>query len=123
MNWYIEVLRKYAVFEGRARRSEYWYFILFNFIIIVMLVFVDMVLGTSSQSTSFSLFADLYSLAVLAPTLAVAVRRFHDIGKSGWWVLVGFVPFVGSLVLLYFMVQDSEPGDNAYGPNPKGVTA
>jgi len=108
MQWYFEVLKKYAVFEGRARRKEYWMFILINFIISVVLA-----------SLSFGILEGVYSLAVLVPGMAVSVRRLHDVDRSGWWLLVGLIPLIGILVLIYFCAQDSTPGTNAYGPNPK----
>ncbi len=112
MNWYIAVLKKYFVFSGRARRKEYWMFFLFNFIIMIGLTVIDAVLGTVVLGM-------LYSLAVLIPGIAVFVRRLHDIGKTGWWFLIAFVPLIGAIVLLVFMVMDSEQGENQYGPNPK----
>ena len=116
LNWYMTALRKYAVFTGRARRSEYWWFTLCNLIIIVVLsVIGNMMGGQSGQQT----LAGIYSLAVLIPGVAVGVRRLHDVGKSGWWYLLVFVPIVGGLVLLFWFIQDSEPGDNQWGPNPK----
>lgn len=120
MNWYIEAFKKYAVFDGRARRKEYWMFILFNCIIVSVLA---VAVGEIYESTG-SLFAlsVLYSFAVLIPSLAVSVRRLHDTGRSGWWLLIYFVPFMGFIVLLIFAVLDSQAGENQYGPNPKGVT-
>lgn len=114
MNWYLEVLKKYAVFQGRARRTEYWMFILVNFLIAIGLGVIDSVL-------SLGFLSGLYSLAMLIPSIAVGVRRFHDIGKSGWWILLGLIPLLGLIALIIFFVQDSQPGDNAYGPNPKGA--
>ncbi|WP_187261346.1 DUF805 domain-containing protein [Pontibacter beigongshangensis] len=119
MNWYMTVLRKYAVFSGRARRSEYWYFVLFNVLISMVLSFVDLTIGTATSTGSIGLLGGLYSLAVFIPSLAVAVRRLHDTGKSGWWVLFGLIPVLGWIVLIIFMFIDSQPGDNQYGPNPK----
>ncbi len=113
------VLRKYAVFSGRARRSEYWYFVLFNVLISMVLSFVDLTIGTATSTGSIGLLGGLYSLAVFIPSLAVAVRRLHDTGKSGWWVLFGLIPVLGWIVLIIFMFIDSQPGDNQYGPNPK----
>jgi uncharacterized membrane protein YhaH (DUF805 family) len=118
MDWYLEVLKKYAVFSGRARRKEYWMFTLFNVLISIVLAIVDRVLGFGENGGTGPLGA-LYSLAVLIPSLAVSVRRLHDTGRSGWWLLLGLVPCVGFIVLLIFMVQDSQPGANEYGPNPK----
>jgi len=118
MHWYLEALKKYAVFNGRARRKEYWLFGLWNVIIAFALGFVEGVMGIAPQ-TQQSVLGIIYGLAVLIPGLAVAVRRLHDTNRSGWWVLIGAVPLVGALVLLYFFVQDSDPGTNEYGPNPK----
>lgn len=118
MNYYIAVLKKYAVFSGRAQRAEYWYFVLFNFIVSFALSFV---VGLISDKLSFV--STLYSLAVLVPSLAVGVRRLHDIGKSGWWILIGLIPVVGWIIAIVWACTDSQAGDNAYGPNPKGVTA
>lgn len=121
MNWYLQALRQYAVFEGRARRKEYWFFALFNLIAIVLLAIVDEQAGTFSEQAEIGLFSGLYLLAVFIPGLAVSVRRLHDIGRSGWWVLIGILPLLGGLVLLVFAALDSQPGANQYGPNPKGV--
>ena len=123
MNWYLEVLKKYAVFGGRARRKEYWYFQLFNLLIYIVITIIDSVTGTISPEVGFGLLWGIYSLAVLIPGFAVAVRRFHDIGKSGWWLLIALVPLVGAIVFLVFTVQDSQPGENQYGPNPKVAEA
>lgn len=118
MNWYLEVFRKFADFSGRARRTEYWMFVLFNVIINILLAILDGMLGTSNRE-GFGLLRGIYTLIVLIPSLAVSVRRLHDTGRSGWWLLLSFVPCVGGIILLVFMIQDSEPGENAYGPNPK----
>ncbi len=115
MKWYFEVLKKYAVFSGRARRKEYWMFLLFHIIIIALGV-IESIVGTNSVIALF------YMLAILLPGLAVTVRRLHDTGKSGWWLLIGLVPLIG-IVILVFMVQDGQAGDNQYGPNPKVTTA
>jgi uncharacterized membrane protein YhaH (DUF805 family) len=123
MNWYLEVLKKYAVFSGRARRKEYWYFVLFNILISIGLTIVDMVIGTYNDVMGVGVLYGLYSLAVLIPGIAVSVRRLHDTNRSGWWLLIGLVPLIGVIVLLVFVVSDSTPGGNQYGPNPKGVEA
>lgn len=119
MNWYLEVLRKYAVFSGRARRREYWFFVLFNFIISLVFVALDFLFGTIDLQAGVGLLSGLYALAVLIPGLAVSVRRLHDTGRSGWWLLIALVPIIGAIVLLVFFVTDSEAGTNQYGPNPK----
>ncbi len=118
MDWYVQVLKKYAVFAGRARRKEYWMFTLFNLLILIGLGIIEGALGIGAGGDQ-SVLAGLYSLAVLIPSLAVSVRRLHDTGRSGWWLLIVLVPIVGLITLLVFMVMDSQAGDNAYGPNPK----
>ncbi|MCG6939936.1 MAG: DUF805 domain-containing protein [Thiohalocapsa sp.] len=123
MNWYLDVLKKYAVFSGRAQRAEFWYFALFNTLIGIVLVLVDMALGTYSKDAGVGLFYGLYALGVLLPGIAVGVRRLHDTSRTGWWYLLVAIPLIGALVLLVFFVQDSTPGANQYGPNPKGITA
>ncbi len=117
MSWYLSVLKKYAVFSGRARRMEYWYFLLFNVIFTVALVFVDAALGTFSEEAGLGLLSGIYTLAVFLPSLAVTIRRLHDSGRTGWWVLIALIPLLG-LVILVFMMLPSEPGTNKYGPNP-----
>jgi uncharacterized membrane protein YhaH (DUF805 family) len=122
MKWFLDALKnKYATFEGRARRKEYWYFVLFYALAIVALAIVDGVVGTFSEEIGIGLFSGVFVLATFVPTLAVTVRRLHDTDRSGWWVLLDLVPFVGALVLFVFTVLDSQPGANRFGPNPKGV--
>ena len=123
MSWYLEVLQKYAVFDGRARRKEYWMFFLINLLISIVLIAIDGLIGPLNPQAGVGLLQGLYSLAVLIPSIAVTVRRLHDTGRSGWWILIALVPFIGGIVLLVFMVFDSEPGVNEYGPNPKGQEA
>jgi uncharacterized membrane protein YhaH (DUF805 family) len=126
MNWYLEVLKKYAMFSGRARRSEYWVFALFNTIIMVALqIFVSIMAGMNSDMGAglFGILYFVYVLAVLVPSIAVTIRRLHDTGRSGWWLLLGLIPLVGAIVLLIFLVTDSLPQENQYGSNPKQVTA
>ena len=121
MNWYIEVLRKYAVFSGRARRKEYWYFVLFNAIFGVALSLIDLILLLWSETVGIGLLNIIYSLAVLIPFMAVSVRRLHDTGRTGWWMLMSLIPIIGWLVLLVFNVQGGDPDANRFGPNPKSV--
>jgi uncharacterized membrane protein YhaH (DUF805 family) len=123
MNYYLEVLKKYAVFSGRARRKEYWMFLLLNLIITFVLILIDSLMGTLSPQAGLGVLSGLYSLAVLLPSIAVTVRRLHDTGRSGGGILIGLIPIIGGIVLLIFMVLDSEPGANQYGPNPKDVIA
>lgn len=117
MNWYISVLKQYAAFEGRASRSEFWYFNLFHVIAFIVLSIVD---GILASLIGLPILTVLYALGTLIPSIAVAIRRLHDTGRSGWWYLLGLVPFLG-LLLLVFFVFDSQPGENQYGANPKGV--
>lgn len=119
MDWYLQALGKYATFGGRARRKEYWFFLLVNVLVSIALVMVDVVLGTFEEVTGTGLVGKLYALAVLLPSLAVTVRRLHDTDRSGWWVLIGLVPLLGAVVLLVFTLLDSQPGSNRFGPNPK----
>jgi uncharacterized membrane protein YhaH (DUF805 family) len=121
MNWYLQVLKKYFVFEGRARRTEYWMFGLVNLIVFIVLAVIDHVTGTWHPDARAGLLSGLYLLAVLLPSLGVTVRRLHDTGRSGWWIFIGLVPLIGTIVLLVFMLLDSTPGANEYGPNPKGA--
>ncbi len=117
MEWFMKALRQYAVFTGRARRKEYWFFVLFYILIAIGLGFIDSVLGLGSEG--YGLLSGLFGLAMLLPALGVAVRRMHDTGRSGWWILVSFIPFVGWLIFIWFATRDGEPGPNAYGPDPK----
>jgi uncharacterized membrane protein YhaH (DUF805 family) len=120
MDWYLDILKnKYAMFGGRARRKEYWYFVLFNLLASIVLGVVDGITGTYSEDAGLGLLGGIYALAVFIPSIAVAMRRLHDTGRSGWWLLLALIPILGFLVLLVFMLLDSEPGDNQYGPNPK----
>ena len=111
MEYFIGALKKYADFTGRARRKEYWMFILFYLICYVALVVIDAAIGT------FFL-AALFSLALFVPTISIAARRLHDTGRSGWWQLIALIPILGGIVLLVFLVQDSHE-ENEYGESPK----
>ena len=115
MNYYLDCIKsKYFCFSGRARRKEYWMFALVNFVITLILGFID-------QTFTKGILQLVYGLAVLLPGLGVSVRRLHDIGKCGWWLLICLVPLVGPIVFLVFTCLDSKPGSNEYGPNPKGA--
>ena len=113
MEWYLKVVRdNYANFNGRASRQEYWMFFLFNMIFAIVIMGIDIILGLGFLNI-------IYSLVVMIPGIAVGIRRLHDIGKSGWMVLIVLIPCIGAFWLLYLMVQDSSPLDNEYGPSPK----
>jgi uncharacterized membrane protein YhaH (DUF805 family) len=129
IDWVLEVFSKYAVFNGRARRKEYWYWYLFNFIISIFISVVSFVISYSTGTETdtgmgwFGLFIYLvfiiYSLGVIIPNLAVTVRRLHDTNRSGWWYFISLIPFIGGLLLLIYLIEDGTPGDNQYGPDPK----
>ena len=121
MNWYLECLKKYAVFSGRAQRMEYWMFVLFYVIFAIALGIVESIIGLGGEGGG--LLSGLFVLGMLIPSLAVTVRRLHDTDHSAWWLLIGLVPLIGSIILFIFMVQDSQEGENRYGPNPKGAAA
>lgn len=110
--WYIKCIRQFADFKGRARRKEFWMFALVNFVVSLVITIVGSIIGTTLLST-------IYSLAILLPSLGVGVRRLHDVGKSGWYMLASLIPVIGWIWLLILVVQDSQPGDNQWGPNPK----
>jgi uncharacterized membrane protein YhaH (DUF805 family) len=122
MYWYLKVLKQYADFNGRARRKEYWMFALFNVIFIAAAIILDNVLGLTIGELPYGVFYFLYSLAVLIPGLAVYVRRLHDIGKSGWMILIAIIPIIGPIWLLVLTLTASNHGENKYGSNPKEVT-
>jgi uncharacterized membrane protein YhaH (DUF805 family) len=113
MNYYITVLKKYAVFEGRARRAEYWYFVLFNIIIVIVLGIIETMSGSSTLSDQ-GILVRIYDLAVLIPSIAVGIRRMHDVNKNGWYLLI-------PLYNLILACTDGTKGDNQYGPDPKAT--
>lgn len=119
MSWCIAALKKYAVFSGRARRKEYWYFALFYLIIYIVLSFIDRATGTFNLKSHVGLLTGIFALAMVMPSLAVSVRRLHDTDRTGWWLLIGFVPLIGAIVLLVFFVLDGTPETNRFGQNPK----
>jgi len=113
MEYFIDALKKYADFEGRATRKEYWMFILFYLILYVVLIVID-------SSMESLLLSTIFSLGLLVPSISVAARRLHDTGRSGWWQLISLIPIIGTIVVIIFLVQDSHE-ENKYGPNPKAV--
>ncbi|MBE9063718.1 DUF805 domain-containing protein [cf. Phormidesmis sp. LEGE 11477] len=118
MEWYLKVLKKYATFEGRARRAEYWYFSLFNVLISFVVGFADGFISSILGVGTIGLSA-IYILGTLVPSIAVTCRRLHDTGRSGWMQLIAIIPLIGPIILLVFTVQDSSFERNEYGPNPK----
>ncbi|MGF1766254.1 DUF805 domain-containing protein [Enterovibrio makurazakiensis] len=115
MGYFIMALKNYAVFTGRARRKEYWMFMLFYLIFSIVLAILDGVLGIGVLSL-------ILSLGMFIPSISIAARRLHDTGRSGWWQLIALIPLVGAIILIVFLVQDSRE-DNEYGVNPKGIKA
>lgn len=118
-NYFLDAFRyNYANFEGRARRSEYWFFRLFDFLAILALIFLFII---SEIKYSF-IFLIIYILASIVPRIAIEIRRMHDIGKSGWFILVAVIPVIGGIWRLVLLATDSQDGENEYGPNPKGIS-
>lgn len=115
INYYVSVLKNYVGFTGRAARPEFWWFVLTNFIITIVLDIIDVAIKSE-------ILGIIYGLAVLLPGLAVSIRRLHDTDKSGWWVLIGIIPIVGAIVLIVFCAQAGTPGPNKYGQGPNAVT-
>ncbi|KZY60199.1 hypothetical protein A3742_09140 [Oleiphilus sp. HI0071] len=118
MNWYLTVLKKYAVFEGRSRRKEYWFFVLISTIVGSCFIMIDRQMGNYDPETQVGFLHSLYSLLVLLPTVALSVRRLHDTGRSGWWLLLLFLPIIGWIVLLIFYVLKGDEGSNRFGQDP-----
>lgn len=123
MKWYIGAFKKYVDFRGRARRKEYWFFVLFNIIVSIILFAIDVAMagGQASQHAGVGILSLIYGLAAFLPGLAVSVRRLHDTNRTGIWILIALVPLIGPLVLLVFFLIDSDPNENEYGANPKAA--
>ena len=122
MKWYIKVLKNYFNFTGRARRTELWMFVLFNTLFWNAASLLDKLLGTTFPTTGsihYGWFYTIYCIAILLPSLAVSVRRLHDIGKSGGWLLICFIPIIGGIILLVWDCTEGQEGENQYGPDPK----
>jgi uncharacterized membrane protein YhaH (DUF805 family) len=123
MNWFLQALKRWSDFNGRSRRMEYWMFVLFNIVIGTVLSFIDYMLGMLNTTTGVGPLGGLFSLAMLIPGIAVTIRRLHDTGRSGWWILIVLVPVIGAIWLLVLMVLDSHRETNAWGPSPKYAAA
>ena len=122
MNWYFKVFKQSFDFSTRARRKEYWMFALFNFIVLMLLIYLDVSLGTTSGEGEDEIgwFFLIYFIISLIPNFAVAVRRMHDLGKSGAWVLINMIPLIGGFWFLILTCMEGENKTNKWGPNPKG---
>lgn len=118
MKWYLKVLNQYADFSGRARRKEYWMFVLFNMIFAFSAVILDNILGIAMPEIGYGPIYGLYALAMLIPGIAVTVRRLHDTGRSGWWILISIIPVIGAIWLFVLLVSEGDRGSNEYGPDP-----
>jgi len=119
MNWYLKVLRQATDFNGRARRTEYWMFFLFNFLFSIAAAILDNVLGLAFPQTGYGPIYVVYALTMLVPGIAVFIRRMHDLGKSGWWFFIAFVPLIGGIWLLILVCTEGNKGPNEYGEDPK----
>ncbi|MGB3711822.1 MAG: DUF805 domain-containing protein [Erythrobacter sp.] len=121
MEWMMMPLRRYADFQGRSRRKEYWMFLLGVVLVAIVLAIIEAVLGLGGMVFGvYGPLTTLFLLALIVPGLAVQVRRFHDQNKTGWLVLLGFIPLVGGIIVLVFMALEGTRGPNKYGPDPKG---
>ena len=123
MNWYLAVLKNYVGFSGRARRMEYWMFMIVNFFVYAGLLAIDRVMGHAIGDYGPGPLCAIYGLAVALPWLAVVFRRLHDTDRTGLWIFIHMLPFIGSIIFFIFMVMDSTPGTNRFGPNPKSASA
>ena len=130
MNWvkyviknYVDVLKKYAIFKGRATRTEFWYFQLVNFLITFIIYGIILILSSKGVNEKTLISLDIlyliYSLGTFLPQLGVMVRRLHDTGRSGWWYFIILIPIIGIIIFLIFLTQNSKRGSNEYGENPK----
>jgi uncharacterized membrane protein YhaH (DUF805 family) len=115
VNYYFAAFRKYAVFKGRATRSEYWYFTLFNILAVWVFGLIDQVMGTFNFDAGYGPLSAIYTLVMILPGLGVSIRRLHDTGRSGWWFVITIIPIIGLLVFSFFALQDSDPNPNDYG--------
>ncbi|MDD2426399.1 MAG: DUF805 domain-containing protein [Bacteroidales bacterium] len=118
MKWYLKTLKQYATFSGRTSRKEYWMFSLFNMIFVIATIILDYLTGLTEGEQPFGIISIFYSLAILIPGLAVTVRRLHDIGKSGWMILIALIPVIGTIWLLVLTLTDSNLAENRYGAIP-----
>lgn len=118
MKWFVKCFEKFADFDGRACRSEFWFFYLFTWLAFMVLAFADLFIGTWSEALGLGILSTIYAVVAILPTIAVAIRRVHDGGYCGWWILIGLIPGIGIFLLIYLLVQPSEPTANQYGEIP-----
>lgn len=122
MHWYLDAMRKYFVFDGRSQREAFWYFTLVNSVFAIIAAITDSILGITFGDSPYGLISFLYLLAVLCPSLALSVRRLHDIDKSAWYILLAMIPVVGPIWLLVLYCQRGTGGDNRFGLDPLADT-
>ena len=120
IDWATLPLKKYADFSGRAPRAEYWWFYLLIIIVYAVAMIIDSILGTDHAFGPYGIVMAVSMLALLIPSLAAAVRRLHDTDRSGWWLLIAFIPLIGAIVLLVFFVTQGTTGSNRFGEDPYG---
>jgi len=121
IDWATLPLKKYADFSGRAPRAEYWWFYLLMIVTFVVSSIIDSLMGSNMGGTGYGLVSLVVGLGLIIPSLAAGVRRLHDTDRSGWWLLIGLIPFIGAIVLIIFFVTGGTSGDNRYGPDPYGA--
>lgn len=122
MNYFIEGIKKYAQFHGRARRAEYWNFVLFSIILTLAIALLEASAGMTPDFSRGGVISMLFNIFILIPSLAVGVRRLHDTNTSGWFTFIALIPIIGILVLIFKLAQKGDTGANQYGADPKGVT-
>ena len=124
MKWFIKCIKQYADFKGRARRKEYWMFTLFYLLFLLPLaLLMGIEIGLEIEVPIFTILFVLFIFAIIVPTYAVTARRLHDTGRSGWWILINFIPYIGGIWLFVLTCLDSEPGTNKWGENPKEINS
>lgn len=119
MKWFIKALKQFGDFKTRARRMEYWMYAVFHFLILAVAATLDYLLGMNFDPLPYGYLYGIAALALFVPSLAVFVRRLHDVGKSGWYILLALIPLIGAIWLLVLLFTDGQPGENKWGPNPK----
>lgn len=123
MEWATLPLKKYAQFSGRSRRKEYWSFFLLYLVSLIVASIIDNILGLANELTGYGPISVLVILGLFVPSLAAGVRRLHDTDRSGWWLLISFIPILGTIVLIVFLATEGTRGPNRYGEDPKGFGA
>ncbi len=121
MKWFLMALKKYAEFNGRSRRKEYWMFVLFQMIFAIVAMSLDNLFGLAYENIGYGPIYGVFGLTMFIPGLAVSIRRLHDVDKSGWMMLIALIPLIGAIWLLVLFVTEGTRGPNKYGPDPKNL--